>query len=223
LVGVFAFARQRIRPELAKIYIQHVHPVEVWAGCGRQHHRGFPAHGQGQPLPRTLPPGIGLRDKLEPDHVSYSYPNAEGAGLPDITLDIRRGERIGIVGSTSAGKTTLANIVLGLLTPQDGGMRVDDTPITADALRARQQSVSNVPQGIFLAVSTIIENTTFGVRRSEIDTERATRCGNMTQRHDFITTKLAAGYDTTVEERSVRRSGGQRQRVGIARATTTPT
>ena len=217
LIGVFAFAGQRILPELAKIY-NTFSKLQYGLGVVESVTSDFEQTANGLPLPRSLPPGIGLSERLQLDHVSYSYPNAEGAGLHDIRLDIRRGERIGIVGSTGAGKTTLADIVLGLLTPQDGVMRVDGTPITVENLRAWQQSVGYVPQDIFLTDTSITENIALGVPRFEIDTERAIRCANMAQLHDFITAELPAGYDTTVGERGVRLSGGQRQRIGIARA-----
>lgn len=217
LVGVFAFAGQRILPELAKIY-NTFSRLQYGLGVVDSITEDFQRTANGQPLPRTLPPGIGLRDRLELENVSYSYPNAEGAGLHDVSLKIFRGERIGIVGSTGAGKTTLADIVLGLLAPQQGEMRADGTPITADNLRAWQQSVGYVPQDIFLTDSTITQNIALGVPQSDVDHERASRCAKLAQLHDFITSELPAGYDTTVGERGVRLSGGQRQRIGIARA-----
>jgi ABC-type multidrug transport system fused ATPase/permease subunit len=217
LIGVFAFAGQRLLPELAKIY-NTFSKLQYGLGVIESITEDFERTAQGRPLPEVPPAGLGLRDRLEFDHVGYSYPNAEGAGVRDASFTLRRGERIGIVGGTGAGKTTLADIMLGLLEPQTGEMRADGTPITAGNLRAWQQSVGYVPQDIFLTDSSITENIALGVPPAEIDRDRAIRCAQLAQLHGFITTELPAGYDTTVGERGVRLSGGQRQRIGIARA-----
>ena len=217
LIGVFAFAGQRLLPELAKIY-NTFSKLQYGLGVVESITADFARTAHARPLPERTPAGIGLRDRLELDGVSYSYPNAEGAGVHDITLEIRCGERIGVVGSTGAGKTTLADIVLGLLEPQTGEMRADGIPVTAETVRAWQQSVGYVPQDIFLTDSSITENIALGVPAAEIGRDRAIRCAQLAKLHEFITTELPAGYDTTVGERGVRLSGGQRQRIGIARA-----
>ena len=217
LIGVFAFAGQRILPELAKIY-NSFSKLQYGLGVIESITEDFARTAHARPLPERPPAGIGLRDRLELDGVGYSYPNAEGSGVHDITLEIRCGERIGVVGSTGAGKTTLADIVLGLLEPQTGEMRVDGTPVTPETLRAWQQSVGYVPQDIFLTDASITENIALGVPAAEIRHDRAVRCAQLAQLHDFITAELPVGYDTKVGERGVRLSGGQRQRIGIARA-----
>jgi ABC-type multidrug transport system fused ATPase/permease subunit len=164
------------------------------------------------------PERLGLRDELCLDAVSYRYPNATEQNLTDISLTIRAGERIGIVGSTGAGKTTLADIALGLLQPTGGHVRADGVEITGENLRAWQAGVAYVPQDIFLLDASIFENIAFGVPREQIDEDRVQEIARIAQLDGFVRSDLPQGYETTVGERGVRLSGGQRQRIGIARA-----
>jgi len=217
LLGVFAFAGQRLMPELSKLYqslaqlkagsaaVDIVYDdLVVQAGSGR--------------LPRSIPSALGLSERLVFENVSYHYPNAEQAGLKSISLDIRAGEKIGIVGSTGAGKTTLADLVLGLLVPSEGRISVDGASVTEDNLRAWQQSVGYVPQDIFLTDASISENIALGVPQDEIDEARVRHAAEIARIDGFIREELPEAYATTIGERGVRLSGGQRQRIGIARA-----
>jgi len=174
--------------------------------------------GDSAPIPREMPAPLGLKQALELTGVSYRYPNAEQAGVTDISLTIRPGEKIGIVGSTGAGKTTLADIVLGLLRPQSGQLVADGIPVTDSNLQAWQQTVGYVPQEIFLTDANVAENIALGIPPDQIDMDRVTRAARIARVDAFICEDLPMGYDTTVGERGVRLSGGQRQRIGIARA-----
>jgi ABC-type multidrug transport system fused ATPase/permease subunit len=125
---------------------------------------------------------------------------------------------VAIVGPTGSGKTTLVDIILGLLPPQQGRLLVDDTEVRDDNLRNWQRNLGYVPQQIYLTDDTITRNIAFGLKDDEIDLgalEEAARIANL---HDFIFNELPWGYKTIIGERGVRLSGGQRQRVGIARA-----
>ncbi|TQE93854.1 MAG: ATP-binding cassette domain-containing protein, partial [Spiribacter salinus] len=139
-------------------------------------------------------------------------------GLRDIGLTIHAGERIGVVGASGAGKTTLADVVLGLLAPQAGTIRADGAEITPETLRAWQQTVGYVPQDIFLTDASLSENIALGLRPEEIDEAKVERAARIAQLHDFAMAELPDGYATLIGERGVRLSGGQRQRIGIARA-----
>jgi ABC-type multidrug transport system fused ATPase/permease subunit len=127
------------------------------------------------------------------------------------------GTSLGIVGSTGSGKTTLVDIILGLLNPSSGSIKVDDITIDKSNLRSWQNLFGYVPQEIFLTDSNITENVAFGIPKDSIDQQQVENCAQMAQIHDFIN-ELPEGYETVVGERGVRLSGGQRQRVGIARA-----
>ena len=152
------------------------------------------------------------------ERLSYTYPNVVFPALKDIDLVIPVGTSLGVVGYTGAGKTTLVDVLLGLLRPTQGAISVDGESVTDDNLRAWQQALGYVPQDIFLTDSTVTENIALGVPPERIDRAQVERCARMAQVHDFIFEELAKGYDTLVGERGVRLSGGQRQRIGIARA-----
>ena len=120
-------------------------------------------------------------------------------------------------GPTGAGKTTCVDLILGLLSPQSGALRVDGTVIDEGNVRGWQKSVGYVPQEIFLIDDTVAANIAFGVPRDEIDIEAVRAAARVAELDEFVTT-LPQGYATEVGERGARLSGGQRQRIGIARA-----
>lgn len=161
---------------------------------------------------------IRIERMLEVDRVTLVYPETSDPALDDVSVSIGAGERIGVVGPTGAGKTTFVDVLLGLLLPDEGTIRVDGKPLDMERMgRAWRANVGYVPQSIFLSDDTIARNIAFGVPRERVDHDRVRRVAAMAQLHDFIA-ELPQGYDTTVGERGVRISGGQRQRIGVARA-----
>ncbi|SNT40055.1 ABC-type bacteriocin/lantibiotic exporter, contains an N-terminal double-glycine peptidase domain [[Luteovulum] sphaeroides subsp. megalophilum] len=216
VVGVLAFAGQRLMPELQKLY-QSFTQINS-AGPAVERIYTDLMRGTGARIDRSDPEPIGVRQQLEIERISYSYPNADRPGLDNVSLVVKAGERIGIVGSSGAGKTTLADVILGLLRPQTGLLRSDGIDITEQTLRAWQRSVAYVPQDIFLIDASLSENIALGLPRDKIDQAMVERAARIAQLHDFALTELAEGYDTIIGERGVRLSGGQRQRIGIARA-----
>ena len=216
-LGLFAFAAQRLMPELSKLY-SSIAKLQVGSAAVNIVHDDLIDKAGSGSLPSAIPSALGLNQRLELVDVSYRYPSAELAGLTGVTLDLKAGERIGIVGSTGAGKTTLADLVLGVLQPSKGLIVADGTPITEANLRAWQQSVGYVPQDIFLTDASISENIALGEPPQEIDEARVRRAAEIAQIDTFILEELPDGYATTIGERGVRLSGGQRQRIGIARA-----
>ena len=161
---------------------------------------------------------INFRNKINLNNINYSYPNMSQNVLKDITLEITANKKIGIIGSTGSGKTTLVDIILGLLNAQQGSLKVDDKIIDNDNRRSWQKSIGYVPQKIYLADDTIAANIAFGTDVSKISTERVIRAAKIANLHDFINGDLPLKYNTIVGERGVRLSGGQCQRIGIARA-----
>lgn len=217
LLGVFAFAGQRLMPELGRLY-RAAAAIQFGRAAIDMIYDDLVA-GQGQrALVRVPPPALGLRQELRLEDVNYRYPAAEGAGISEISLNVRAGEKIGVVGGTGAGKTTLADLILGLLNPQSGRLTSDGVVISDDNLRAWQQTVGYVPQEIFLSDASISENIALGISLSEIEMERVTHAARAAQIDTFVREELPQGYETAVGERGVRLSGGQRQRIGIARA-----
>jgi ABC-type bacteriocin/lantibiotic exporter with double-glycine peptidase domain len=217
LLGLFALAGQRLIPEFSRLYVQTTQLTYGRAAVDAVHD-DLVALDRGRPLARTRPAPLGLKRELRLEGVGYRYPNAETAGLSDVSLTIAGGERIGIVGSTGAGKTTLADIVLGLLRPHAGRILADGAEVDDDTLAAWFQTVGYVPQEIFLIDASIRENIALGIPRAEIDEDKMLRAARIARVHDFVTAQLDHVYDTQVGERGVRLSGGQRQRLGIARA-----
>jgi ABC-type multidrug transport system fused ATPase/permease subunit len=150
--------------------------------------------------------------------VTFHYPEAREAALEDVTLDIPARSIVAFVGETGAGKTTAVDLILGLLSPTEGEILIDGTPLEDRVLRSWQNSIGYVPQHIYLADDTVLANIAFGVPAAEIDEAAAERAARLARLHDFISNRLPRGYRTIVGERGVRLSGGQRQRLGIARA-----
>jgi|SaaInlV_120m_DNA_3_1039746.scaffolds.fasta_scaffold05247_4 ATP-binding cassette, subfamily B, bacterial PglK len=217
VLGVFAFAGQRLMPELSKIY-QSLAYIQAASATVNAVHEDFVLDKNLASLLKLPMTGLGLKHELRLDSVSYSYPNSNQAGVRNISLSIHAGEKIGIVGSTGAGKTTLADVILGLLEPNKGQLVADGAEITSGNVRAWMQSVSYVPQDIFLTDASVTENIALGVQPEAIDHERIRSAARIARIDQFIIEDLPHGYETSVGERGVRLSGGQRQRLGIARA-----
>ncbi len=155
-------------------------------------------------------------DKIVIDKLNYSYPQASTDALTDISLTIRKGESIALIGKSGAGKTTLIDIFLGLLIPQSGDIQVDGSSVYGD-LRAWQNLIGYIPQSIFLMDDTIERNIAFGVPDDQIDKQKLDNAIRSAQLSELVE-QLPEGVTTFVGENGVRLSGGQRQRIGIARA-----
>ena len=150
------------------------------------------------------------------EHITYHYPDSDTEVLHDITLEIPKGKTVALIGPSGAGKTTLADIILGLLPPVSGVVRMDDKNIYEN-LRSWRQKLGYIPQSIYLSDDTIRNNVAFGIYEDQIDDDAFWKALEKAQLKDFVQ-GLEKGLDTYVGDRGVRLSGGQRQRIGIARA-----
>jgi ABC-type multidrug transport system fused ATPase/permease subunit len=159
-----------------------------------------------------------LCDQLELRHVSYCYPGASTPALHDVSLTIPARALVGFVGHTGAGKTTLVDVILGLLDLDNGELLVDGTLITKANKRSWQRCVGYVPQHIFLAADSVAANIAYGIHPADIDMGSVHRAAAVANLHDVVTRELECSYDTIIGERGIRLSGGQRQRLGLARA-----
>ncbi|NEP11748.1 MAG: ABC transporter ATP-binding protein [Symploca sp. SIO2C1] len=160
-------------------------------------------------------PTSAFTHQVELSNVIYRYPGTEEAALDNISLTIKKGQSIAFIGKSGAGKTTLVDVILGLLKPEGGDIRVDDVSIYED-IRSWQNLIGYIPQSIFLMDETIERNIAFGVPDHLIDAERINKAIKTAQLTELVE-QLPNGIKTSVGERGVRLSGGQRQRIGIAR------
>ncbi len=168
-----------------------------------------------------------LKEKITLKDITFAYPGTDKKIFDKASLDIRAGESVGIVGTTGAGKSTIVDVLLGLLIPQEGEIVVDDTVITqrdaapgSDRMRDYRSFLKNIgyiPQMIYMLDDTIRRNVAFGIEDEKISDERVWEVLREAQMEEFIKS-LPDGLDTTVGERGIRLSGGQRQRLSIARA-----
>jgi ABC-type multidrug transport system fused ATPase/permease subunit len=161
---------------------------------------------------------ISLTQTITLNNIVYSYPNTSEPVLSGIDFAIPARSTIALVGSTGSGKTTIVDIILGLLDPQEGSLKIDGQLLTDINRRQWQSTIGYVPQQIFLADDTVAANIAFGVSINEVNQRAVERAAKIANLHDFVITSLPQGYKTKVGERGVRLSGGQRQRIGIARA-----
>ncbi len=159
---------------------------------------------------------ISFENEIRMENVSFTYPGAEEPVLENANLTIRKGQTIGLIGVSGAGKTTAADILLGLLSPNEGRVTVDGWDIAED-WRRWVASIAYIPQEIFIMSGTIRENVAFGVPAEERDEEKIWRALEDARLADHVRT-LPDGLDTDIGEAGIRLSGGQRQRIGIARA-----
>jgi ABC-type multidrug transport system fused ATPase/permease subunit len=155
---------------------------------------------------------------IEFQNVDFSYPNSKGQTISDLSFKITENITVGFLGETGSGKTTIVNLVLGLLLPDKGRVLIYGKPLSGEHLNAWQRSIGYVPQDIYLLDSSITCNIALGVDENEIDFARVRNAAFMAGIKDFIENELLNKYDTVIGERGVRLSGGQRQRIGIARA-----
>ena len=164
-----------------------------------------------------FPENLHMRQQLELKQVSFNYPLSTTPILQSINLTIKANTQIGFMGSTGSGKTTILDIILGLLEPTSGSVLIDKKKLTKENVKAWQNTIGYVPQHVFLMDDSIAANIAFGESSNNVDYERVKKAAQLTQLDDFVNS-LEKGYESTIGERGVRLSGGQRQRLGIARA-----
>ena len=161
---------------------------------------------------------LALKKEISLKNIAYFYPKSLKTNLNNISLKILANTSVGLVGHTGSGKTTLIDVILGLLEPQEGILMVDNTIIDKNNLSLWQNNIGYVPQQIFLTDDTLTSNIAFGIDDKLIDHEIVEKVSKIANLHDFVINELPEKYNTIIGERGIRLSGGQRQRIGIARA-----
>jgi ATP-binding cassette, subfamily B, bacterial PglK len=216
IIALYAFAGYRLMPALQQIYGAVTQLRFAGPALDALHADLTSLQAADAPTAHRTP--MPLQHAITLEQVSYCYPNAPQPALKNIDLTIPAHSTIGFVGATGSGKTTTVDVILGLLEPQHGHLRIDGQAITATNRRPWQRAIGYVPQHIYLADDSVAANIAFGVNARDIDQHALERAAKIANLHEFVSNDLPKGYATTVGERGVRLSGGQRQRIGIARA-----
>jgi ATP-binding cassette subfamily B protein len=226
ILGAFALGGQRIIPSLQQCYASlAVMRAAKPALLALQQALSQPCAAEFSPQSADLVPlpAVALKPQIVRfDQVSYGYPGADRPVLERLNLDLRLGECLGILGPTGTGKSTLLDLLMGLLVPQSGCIWVDGEDLhqssgSVQHLRRWRQGLAHVPQQVFIADTTILANIAFGISSAVVDLDRAKAAAKAAQL-DALIESLPMGYHTSVGERGGFLSGGQRQRLGLARA-----
>jgi ABC-type multidrug transport system fused ATPase/permease subunit len=159
-----------------------------------------------------------LNESINLENITYFYPNTLKPILKNLNILIPAKCTFGLMGITGSGKTTIIDIILGLIDVSEGKLKVDGTIIDSFNKKVWQKSIGYVPQNIYLSDNTIAENIAFGVEPKNINHEKIITVSKIANIHNYISDELPLKYQTTVGERGIRLSGGQKQRIGIARA-----
>ena len=215
IISLYAFAGYRLMPAIQGIYASYSTLTFV-SPLIHSLHDEFKNL---KPLNRSQDKNIlKLNEKITLRNISYIYPNSSMTALKNINLIIPARKTIGLIGPTGSGKTTIVDIILGLLQTQKGTLEVDGMVITQENSRAWQKSIGYVPQHIYLADDTIAANIAFGVELKDINQAQVEKVAKISNLHTFVQKELPNQYQTITGERGIRLSGGQRQRIGISRA-----
>jgi ABC-type multidrug transport system fused ATPase/permease subunit len=230
MLAIYAFAIMRIIPHI-QTFFQSTASVRYYAYTVNALYKdmttiSLPPDASDFEAMNMKPEILPFMCTIELKGIEFSYSASREPVLKGIDLHIKKDTSVGFVGTTGCGKTTLVDVIMGLLEPSAGSIIVDDIPVLTASIGGGskmnispwQRNFGYVPQQIYLSDDTIAANIAFGVpdnMRNSSAIERAARAANL---HEYITTELSDGYNTFVGERGVKLSGGQRQRIGIARS-----
>ena len=220
MVGLFAFAAYRIMPALQNVFASftalrfYIPALDILY----KDMYSFDDKSYAATYSKKKFSPLSLKKELKLEEISFSYPGTRKPVIDNLNIKISSNTAVAFVGKTGVGKTTIADIILGLLRPHSGRMLVDGVEITDDNLSGWQKTLGYIPQDIYLLDDTVTRNIAFGVPNEEIDINIVKGVARIANIHNFITEELPDKYQTLVGERGIRLSGGQRQRIGIARA-----
>jgi ABC-type bacteriocin/lantibiotic exporter with double-glycine peptidase domain len=216
IISLYVFAAYRLMPALQQVYASFTQLNFVGASLDKlyddlNNNIKLTTENQDQQI-------ISFNKNIILSSVHYNYPNSSQTSLTNINLNIPAKSKIGLIGTTGSGKTTLIDVILGLIDPQKGTLEIDGQIISENNKKSWQCSIGYVPQQIFLYDDTIAANIAFGIDQKKIDLTVLEKVSKIANLHEFIINELSEQYQTKIGERGIRLSGGQRQRIGIARA-----
>ena len=219
ILGTFAVGSQRLLPSMQQVFSEWAN-MKVWAPMVKAVFPLIKNNGtHNKQSSNKSKEKYVLKKEIEFKNLSFSYDENKYV-LKNINLSIRKGDKVGIIGETGGGKSTIINLLMGLLEPTSGDIFVDGMKLNFfedGFLNSWRSSISHVPQNIFLADSSIMENIAFGVDIQDIDFKKV-KIAAKNAKIDVFINSLREGYYSLIGERGIRLSGGQRQRLGIARA-----
>ena len=164
------------------------------------------------------PGRLNLQNEITLNSINFCYPEADKDALSQISIKIPAHNIIGIIGSTGSGKTTIVDVLLGLLSPDQGDLHVDGVKICEANVRQWQRCIGYVPQHNSLIDESISANIALGEHPNDVNMDSVVSAAKVANIHDFILSELKDGYETKIGDKGIRISGGQRQRLGLARA-----
>jgi ATP-binding cassette, subfamily B, bacterial PglK len=215
VLGALALGAQRMLPALQQAYSSY----SVMKGS-RASYRDVIEMLE-QPIPSNVDQEIltklSFNKEIKLENVAFKYNDNLPWVFKGLSLKLKKGDRIGFMGATGAGKSTLLDIIMGLLSQNEGEFFVDNHRINNENRRAWQLNIAHVPQNIFLSDTTLEENIAFGIPKELINRQQIEKVSKQAQIEEFVH-ELKDGYQTIIGEGGVKLSGGQRQRIGIARA-----
>jgi len=219
LLSLYAFAGYRLMPSLQQVFSS----LSTYRSSGASVEILYRdmldfAFRKNEDIESSSIDNLSFNNSIILNNISYKYPNTRENVINNVDLKIEKNTTVGFVGPTGCGKTTLIDIILGLLVPNSGEYFVDSLCIDHTNRGLWQKHIGYVPQDIYLADDTITRNIAFGVPDKDICESAVQKASQLANIDDFITKELENGYQTIVGERGIRLSGGQRQRIGIARA-----
>ena len=213
VLGALALGAQRLLPLIQQVWggYSHLSAHMQWLNDVSAMLE-LPVEEESGPRPAALP----LREEIAFDGVSFAYRPGRPV-IETLSCTIKAGEWVGLAGPTGSGKSTLVDLLMGLIEPSGGQILIDDQPLSRELRRAWQANIAHVPQSIYLADDSIAANVTLGQDPGEVDAARLQQAVSAAQLDAFVAS-LPDGLASRVGERGVQLSGGQRQRIGLARA-----
>ena len=215
-LGVFAVAAFRLMPSVGKINEYTTNMLYALPSVDLVYHDLKEIEDYVEKQDAEVKEDWQLSKEIRVENITYYYPNMQEPVIKEASLYIPKGKTVAFIGASGAGKTTMVDIILGLLTPQSGRVMADQMNVH-DKPKTWHSQIGYIPQVIYLSDDTIRNNIAFGVKETEISEEAVQEAAKKAQLTEFIN-ELPEGFDTLVGDRGVRLSGGQRQRIGIARA-----
>jgi ABC-type multidrug transport system fused ATPase/permease subunit len=218
-LGIFAVASFRIVPGASRILssYQHIKYIEPSVKILLQEFDSKDnSYMKRDYLPKDLSTPLKFQKEINIINLSFSYPTRKEFLLSKISLTIKKGDFVGVIGETGSGKSTLINLLTGLLKPTEGKVEVDELNINEN-LKGWHKKIGYVPQSVYLTDDTIRKNIAFGLLEDNIDNNLVQQAVEKASLSQFLDS-LPNGLETIVGEKGIRLSGGQQQRIGIARA-----